>query len=755
MAFMFLSGCAFFNTFYHARKAYNNAVDAIEHSAGQTPSPLIINDVPPDRFSQEFKTVPADAKQFLDVVIEKATKVVVLYPKSGWAEDATLLLGKAHYMRANTNDLYDAKNRLEVFMTRYPGSKKTDEAKLWYGKTLLKLNQIDDAENNFRQVVESAENSQTKSEALILLGDIAMDDEDFTAASEYYVKASEIAGDKKLKKPALYKAYYTHFHVNNYTKAIGYLNVLSNMDLDFNEKFDVFFMKARTMKLAGQYNEAIDVLDRFIGNQRYKNYFVKAEFEIADVLRLAGKNTKAVKQFNYVIETYKNQVFTGDSYYLMGLIYDTPVLARTEKFFADPELAKKYYFLVKTKYSNSTFAASASERFDYLTKMSILKGSIQADQVLLQAIENKIQDNNFVVSLESYFPSMDSLPPPVPDLGDSTAGSSLFDKTKEEVISEIATVEISNTELTEKLEQVKMELLDIGQLKDQQTLLFKKDQTVDMLAADHVLLADYFYFNLSDYDSAGIYYQYVIDHFKSSPNLEFALYGQARVQQKKNHPEYRSFYEYAYNVFPNGRLADIGRKLLGLKEIISDSVTIYFQLAENHLLQKQNYTKALQYYTRVALKDSADRRLQALYAMGLLFEKKMDNPAEAFRTYNTLLFAGPNSEYAKKVKPKVDEYAKENGITKDSLLYWIHRDILKIVIMEEKKDTVKNEARPPAPVIDSTRSRIPQEFIRLDDDDAVSDSTQMNKSKKTGKKKSSIKAGDIKGKENDERIKDE
>lgn len=732
-----IQSCAFFNTFYHARKAYNNGMDVISKNTERTQPPLNIADIPINRFVVEPDVVPTEAKTFFDVAIEKANKVVVLYPKSGWAEDATLLLGKAHYLRAYTNDWYDAKNRLEVFLTRYPDSKKAPEAKLWYGKTLLKMGLIDEADENFRQVAEMEDNSKAKTEAFIALGDIAAEDKDYTEAGAYYVKASESGDGRELRKSALYKSFYAYFQLKDFQKAVGYLNILTQMDLDYPEKFDVAFMKARALKMAGEYKESIRILDGLIGDLHYKNYFLKAEFEIADVLRLSGRNKEAVKQFGYVIETYNNPVFTGDAYYFLGLIHDRPVTAATEEFTADPELAKKYFYLVKTRYTNATYFAAASERFDYMIKMDYFKGVIRADEIMLQVIDSKMLDSGFVVNIENYFPSTsDTIIPPE----ERTDAEKIINvsgvKPAAAVKKDVESVKISNPELDEKIQKTQLELLETAVQNDPDTLRSWRIRALETLANDHVLLADYFYFNLSDLDSAGHYYQYVMDHFKETPALEFALYGYARVQQKKNRPDYRSLYQYAYNVFPDGRLSDIGRKVLGLKERLSDSVSVYFALAEDKVLREEDYVQAIRFYTLVALKDSAEYKLQALYAMGLLYEKKLDNKTEAFRLYNSLIFADPNSEYAKKVKSKVDTYAAENRITKDSLSFWINHDFVKIPVLQLTPDTVKLQNVPETPRIDSTRSRLPQE-MKLDEDEfAPSDTSAVNKNRKKLKDKS-------------------
>jgi tetratricopeptide (TPR) repeat protein len=154
-----------------------------------------------------------------------------------------------------------------------------------------------------------------------------------------------------------------------------------------------------------------------------------------------------------------------------------------------------------------------------------------------------------------------------------------------------------------------------------------------------------------------------------------------------------------------------------MKERVSDSADVYFALAEEKTLREENYDEAIRFYKQVALNDSADNKLKALYAMGLLYEKKLGNKAEAFRLYNSLIFADPVSEYAKKVKPKVDAYVLENRITKDSLSFWVNRDFVKIPLIQTAPDTLKTQHVPEKPFIDSTQSRLPQE-LNLDENES-------------------------------------
>ena len=85
------SGCAYYTTFYLARKYYREGARAQERSLTDEPSP--------------------EAATKYDLVIRQCTKLLTDYPKSKWVDDASYMLGAALYGK---RDYVAAIKRLEV-----------------------------------------------------------------------------------------------------------------------------------------------------------------------------------------------------------------------------------------------------------------------------------------------------------------------------------------------------------------------------------------------------------------------------------------------------------------------------------------------------------------------------------------------------------------------------------------------------------------------------------------------------------------
>jgi TolA-binding protein len=104
-----LMGCVYFNTFYNARKYYSEG----DKLAAQAP---------------ENAGLPAPARTAFERSIEKSSQVLTSHPNSKYADDALLLLGKAHY---RIGDYAEAAAALRSLIESHPESGLRREAAIW------------------------------------------------------------------------------------------------------------------------------------------------------------------------------------------------------------------------------------------------------------------------------------------------------------------------------------------------------------------------------------------------------------------------------------------------------------------------------------------------------------------------------------------------------------------------------------------------------------------------------------------------
>jgi len=76
---LLLSGCAYFNTFYNAKRYYKKAYH--------------------ETLRNRTNNLTSSEKTNYGKAIEKASKLLRLYPESNYVDDALLLMGKAYYFQ--------------------------------------------------------------------------------------------------------------------------------------------------------------------------------------------------------------------------------------------------------------------------------------------------------------------------------------------------------------------------------------------------------------------------------------------------------------------------------------------------------------------------------------------------------------------------------------------------------------------------------------------------------------------------------
>jgi outer membrane protein assembly factor BamD (BamD/ComL family) len=100
------SGCAYYNTFYLAKKYYREGTRAQEKSLSDEPSP--------------------EASSKYDLVIRQCNKILTEYPKSKYVDDASYMMGASMYGK---RDYDGAIKRFEEFPTKFPKSPYVPDAR--------------------------------------------------------------------------------------------------------------------------------------------------------------------------------------------------------------------------------------------------------------------------------------------------------------------------------------------------------------------------------------------------------------------------------------------------------------------------------------------------------------------------------------------------------------------------------------------------------------------------------------------------
>lgn len=115
LSILFISSCAYFNTFYNAQNYYNQGMKLVSDDTLKTDS------------------------EFFDKTIEKCAMVIVKYPESRYVDDALFMMGVSYYYKG---DYARALEKLEFLTANFPGSKFYDDAMYYIGLAYYKSEKI-------------------------------------------------------------------------------------------------------------------------------------------------------------------------------------------------------------------------------------------------------------------------------------------------------------------------------------------------------------------------------------------------------------------------------------------------------------------------------------------------------------------------------------------------------------------------------------------------------------------------------------
>lgn len=665
LAIILISGCAYYNIFFNAKRYYNKGYEATKKN--------------------RTDKVNSTETQNYQKAVEKSATLIQEYPDSKWVDDAIMLMGKSYYYQQS---YLKAERKFYELITHYPESEYVLEAKLWQAKTKVALEEFKEAEVQFAQLLEQDLPKDLRGEASLYLGELYEEQEFYDRAVTAYLQAVE-DGMKELRADAMFSAAACYDSLQQYSKAAdAYSNVLKyNPSQEL--RFDTRMKYAEMRKEMGEHDEAIHDFEVLLGDQRFKKEHPQIRLQIAECLARKGDFNGAIISYEDITddEELKKTRYAGKAFYELGNLYESA--------YQDYDRAYDHFKQVKPLASRTTFADSAEmkardiERFKALTEVIHMgmKGESGALELELEEIDEDTMNTDILFTrLDTTHVDSSKLALITQLLGKTFLDSLLEESelTEEEMrlpqwqrrleerdarggIDWIAWLEDdampSEDELIEEVPYIER-----YRLKAERPDILNSDAlrvfNVEELDKNLIFIAELYWFRFNLPDSAANQYRYIIRQIPDSELRPKALYNYAYLlaNQFQDTTQSDSVYKTLIEQYPGTPYAKRARQWLGLPavNVAVDSVGQHFQEAEQRLFAMKDPQGAYTIYESIFL-DFPDSRWapKALYGMGWISENSMGEQDEAFALYDSLLVLYPESEFAQKVKPKIDAVQNE------------------------------------------------------------------------------------------------
>jgi TolA-binding protein len=661
---LYVNSVSYFNAYYNAKRIFDEAE-----------ATLISQELAARGKTGTASTaIPQALRDRFNAVIDKCSSILSFHPTSVLVDDAIFLIGKSYYY---LNDYVRAERKFTELLAQFPNGEHALEAKLWFARTLDKLNRDDDAIRVAEQLAIDALDDGEQGlagEAYALLGSLYEQEGDTARALQNYAQAGTTATDRFVAANAFAKQGDLLVTLGAYEEAVQAYVRVPQLTSDIYLNYYSRFQASRALAEHGRHEAALGLLDEVLGEFRYNQFHPTVRLEYARILAAAGRFVEAEQEYRYLDTTYVRQEVGAKSAYALAQLMESR---------GDYRTAHKFY------------ARAASSPIGEIALPSRKRDAALTRYFFLQSEFAKLD------SLAALSDSLRNLPPP-----EEVAAAEPADTAGVE--EEMAVEEAGRDSIaTEKLGVT----VEADAVQQQPTFVPLDPDSVrarrGRLAYD---LGEVFYTEFEIPDSAFYwfrrYFEFSPDSLRA-PRALFILAELSRVHQEKDYADDRDLYQKLIQEYPNSTYAEEARRILGIATIRqADDVAERVYAEAESLISSGRYREAIRQLQSLA-EDQHGSPLAARsqLAIGWIYEHRLHNPDSALHYYRRVVREYDKTPYAAAIRDRITP--KPEGETADS-----------VRVQQQKKDNgqqpptvrdIDDEAiRPgarPAAIPDTIRSR--------------------------------------------------
>jgi TolA-binding protein len=323
--------CAYYNTFYTAKKHYKAAEQAHEASGQEHPSPSVLG--------------------LYQSSIEKSQKVITNYPTSKWVDDARYLIAMAHMKREEYDE---SEKRFEDLIGRHPDSKLVPDAYLGIGLCRLGRGDWEEARLLLEQVLVDYPDFERRGEVLFQLSKSAAKRREYQQAIRGFTDL--LAGDAGgVELEEVYRERgEAYFQLEAPDSALGDFVELAGLETQPESRLKAELRVGECLELLGRHQEALDRYARLERELPQALYLPRIQLRRAHALNDMGEHEAAIGVYKQVAEDFSVSVYAAEANYQTGFTQ--------EIYLGDVESAKESYAKVQANSPGSEFASLAEER---------------------------------------------------------------------------------------------------------------------------------------------------------------------------------------------------------------------------------------------------------------------------------------------------------------------------------------------------------------------------------------------------------
>ncbi|HIF29982.1 MAG TPA: hypothetical protein EYQ76_03985 [Candidatus Marinimicrobia bacterium] len=515
---VFLQACAYFNTFYNAEEHYSNAEKLRIQSLGSS--------------------LPAKAIQEYGKAIEKSDKVLSDYSDSDYVKDALLLKGKSHFFRRE----YDSAK--EVFTQLQDSEEQffVDETRYWLALCKWKDLKPQPAINDLKNLLSDTDSVDLKSRIYLVLGEIYLANEDSDNAFHFLNLGAETSKDRLTREQIYFQIAELSYDKKIYEQALDSYKKVLNNSVSINRIRESNLKIIQTYRLLGQIEQSKSRIEKLLLNDDFSSIKADLRLELIKIELNQGNVAFAIESLDIIAQDYVNTKIAIEAYYILSTLYlESPNLDfEKSNFFMNEAMKQNANSSHKVLISNKRDAVANLVKLDQLLKEddTVDKSDTfyRLGEILAFDLGNLNDSINYFENIVNNFEESSVFPSATFALYSiyNTQNNSRASKYKDTILSlypdsDFAKFIIKDQNLNTSHKPSEM-LLEAESLwsknYDEALKIYRSILNIDSSTESSNIAAyflGYYYdYELSDSDSAIVYYQWLASNHPNSKQGELA-----------------------------------------------------------------------------------------------------------------------------------------------------------------------------------------------------------------------------------------
>ena len=340
-------GCAYYNTFYLAKRYYREGQKAQERALTDTP--------------------PPDAVQKYDATIRQCAKILVDYPKSKWMDDAIYLMGAAMYGKG---DYVGAIKKFGELRENAPKSPFVPDSKLMEALSQLKRKEYREAEVLFLEVEKQYPSLDRKWELYFHMGECEAQLREYGQAVSSYERAARAARRWRERADALRRMADAHMAAKQFQEAeVAYAEALK-VEERGGKRLDIALSRGEAFRELARYPEALSLYESWRPFAAAEKREGEVSLRIFECMAQTGRVQDAIEGFRKLVELYPHSNVAYEAQFRIGYLYESQV--------GDLDAAGREYEKLKAE-PQSQFQSQAARRAQSLATLKQYRQTLLSD----------------------------------------------------------------------------------------------------------------------------------------------------------------------------------------------------------------------------------------------------------------------------------------------------------------------------------------------------------------------------------------